>query len=263
MERLKLPFDRHGHDEESVMGWLEGLEAVAEAADEKDEADADPHTPRRRGSAREEEVSPTNTAFPSTRIFDQSDLARREESDDSNTSVTSISPSNNTLSPTNEESHLEPKSRTTTSPSSFVKTLTAVLTTGSSSGPIPMDTHISLLSCVACTSLSLPCSLTLPICIRCMRNSSMCVFLRHRMPVEIDAASIATCGLPVLVRQGESMEEWEDKLEDLRNVKDTMERMWDRQNWVSSHGRCWKLKRDGTDWRCVDIATVVVRGGEE
>ncbi|KAH7378456.1 hypothetical protein DE146DRAFT_741247 [Phaeosphaeria sp. MPI-PUGE-AT-0046c] len=231
MERLELPVRRDDEEVEKVMGWLEELEMVEEAEEEEKEREAEPFTPQRRSCTNEEQVSPTNTSFSETSLFDQPCPARREESnDDDNTSVTSISPSANSTCRTDKlqlERTLPP-----TSQASLAKTLPAVLANDPNPPPSLADTHICLLPCLSCTSLSLPCSLTLPICSRCKRNKNTCVFLRHRVTEEIDAANMETCTLPVLFRQQEGEEEWQGKVEAARRVMDEMERRGERENWV-------------------------------
>lgn len=94
---------------------------------------------------------------------------------------------------------------------------------------------VNIVSCLQCTLANLPCSRSTPSCTRCTRNGkpNACLLLRRRFHEEINVADPEFCTLPVLLkRKYHSEENWETKLQAVKELQVEWDELQDKRNWV-------------------------------
>jgi hypothetical protein len=223
--------------EENDMGrvaqWLEEIEIEA-----TETVQAEPRTPPRRPheTLLYAEVSPTDTTFSGACVFDKPfgplhELDHLGHHRDDVSDATSLDE--------NEEKPL--------------KDLTSNLETCSlhdhqqdsvshdkprvSATPVLASPRLTtIVSCLQCTLLHLPCSRTPPSCTRCIRNNraSSCLLQRRLFTDEIAAQLPDLCNIPVLLKLADEDERtWTEKMK----AKEELLQVWrvkrDRENWVA------------------------------
>jgi hypothetical protein len=218
-----------------IEDWLRELQ-LASTTDEKEREKFDPTTPHRRTAetTEVEGVSPTDTSFSGPSIFDQrprSPCPQRHFLNDAS-NATSID---------DDEGFEAPKPKRISPPLYQQNKIFKPSNVTRDVDPETYhDPHIprltSILSCLQCTSASLPCSRTLPSCTRCIRASkaSSCLVLRSRHLSEIVSASHKACTSPVLLKLVDDDDEaiWNQKMKEREKIKGEWERKRDSENWV-------------------------------
>ncbi|KAF2128624.1 hypothetical protein P153DRAFT_41528 [Dothidotthia symphoricarpi CBS 119687] len=241
-----------------VTGWLEELE-IGDLSDEAKESthaveeQEQPRTPPRRLKITPdiyESVSPTNTSFYNSSVFDsRKDLRSprfciRDDASD----ATSVDDDDNdwTNSKTNQKRFVTPKTVYNTPsidsykpPSDIDEALQDELPNTNPPihlPPSPGESRlVCITSCLQCTLADLPCSLTVPSCSRCERNGMGDVCLLHRRRfIEEDTQDAALAwSVPVLLKLvGEDEGRWRKKVDLAYQLHAQWQDEQDRRNWV-------------------------------
>ncbi|KAL5114126.1 hypothetical protein ACEQ8H_008010 [Pleosporales sp. CAS-2024a] len=226
-----------------VPSWLEDL--PTEDFQQADICNSNPKTPKRLNSTSilVAEVSPTDSRFSAGSIFDAP---------------------NYTGSPCKTYIDHDNYSDTTSVNDAAPDEYKAVLDVGPAPKPRQSDAShderneprlVTIVSCIQCIVLSLPCSRTLPACTRCMRNAQArtasllatdspptstppCLLQRRLLASEFAAAPAPMCAEPVLLRlQNEQEHAWARKMQVLEALGERWRDKTDRANWVLPDSR--------------------------
>jgi hypothetical protein len=228
-------------DEDEISRVAEWLQEIECGTDEKEQVahQEQPRTPIRRQYVRRvfDEVSPTDTIFSGASIFDKPHreyhgLESSRQHRDNDSDATSFDD-------TDQKPLKQPNFGHETG-DTINRGLTSIVT----QTPAEIQHHITLdstkprlvtiLSCLQCTLASLPCSRTLPTCMRCIRNKVTSCLLQRRIFTDesLDSPGEPYTSPVLLKFAGEDEEIWQRKME----VKDELMRVWserrDKENWV-------------------------------
>jgi hypothetical protein len=244
--------DDGGEDEmERVTEWLSMLTSKGETIKVEMEKVDPIMTPRRQYVQQQqyEEASPTNTRFSGTSIFDKAhryeglvDPSPQDCFRDIVSDVTSLTGDDCPDTPCKRphKSIFKPDSLQAASLNSYDPDSEIegqhIPEAYTPYPRKPNHTHlVTILSCMQCTLLSLPCSRTTPACTRCIRSAapSTCLLLRRPFIGEIETSSMGSCPVPVLLKlRNEDPETWKQKMQVRKALVEQWQRRLNRANWV-------------------------------
>ncbi|KAJ4366808.1 hypothetical protein N0V83_007333 [Neocucurbitaria cava] len=251
---------------EHIAGWLNDLD-ITDGDEDESESDGSktqdkrhtPNAPQRQPYVGEicDEISPTNTSFSGTSIFDSplrkysrlehaAPSSEHIDDDDDTSDATSVD--EEAWEQNEKNKHVEDVQHThsNVAHANGASSTNSSLNTTSVLDPnplTPLETPhnpnnvprtVWLASCLQCTLSNLPCSRTPPSCTRCARKgqAELCLLQRRLFAEEILRVG-CTYRVPVLLKmKGESEEVWKRKGEVASEWFAKWRHEQDRRNWV-------------------------------
>ncbi|CAN9376080.1 hypothetical protein AA0119_g5185 [Alternaria tenuissima] len=255
-----------------IKGWLEKLESRDPKADESEGHQIsqdkirvlEPTTPTKQTSARpiRDEVSPTDTTFSESSIFDRplrkglfSSPTPRCETRGDDSDTTSIGsddwelatktkrPAERLVPPTFSLPPSVPSPSLDFSVSISDADTGEPTTVSDPKAQLPLSTQepneprpVWITSCLQCILAGLPCSRTYPSCNRCKRNDCAEECLLHRrcfVSETLDLTEAGGCKIPILLKvKGERDEIWKRKVELAEDLCKEWVAEQEKRNWV-------------------------------
>ncbi|KAF1915663.1 hypothetical protein BDU57DRAFT_530595 [Ampelomyces quisqualis] len=244
---MRLPVVQEEESDVSrITCWLEEVPL----ANEEEEEGVEPATPRRGiiGTAGNfQQVSPTDTSFSGASVFDNQDSSSspcpggRSRFPDNGSDATSVDDGDDDAHKPSVEKSVHPLAPENLHAHNVRSTTNDSLADHEHpTAPAPSQTHprlTTILSCIQCTLLALPCSRTPPCCSRCMRNARTCappcLLVRPRFADELPTVPTRLRTRPVLLRRAdESAAAWAEKMAVKARLLEGWRAGVERLNWV-------------------------------